>query len=73
MCFICAMNKRKYTLLPSFPARTKSWLARAGLHVLSQGIFTCRLYQTVFTVSAIATDSRSFILFTTYFKFNTSF
>jgi len=26
-----------------------------------------------FTGSALATDNRSFILFTTYFKFNTNF
>jgi len=26
-----------------------------------------------FTMSALATDNRSFILFTTYFKFNTNF
>ena len=30
---------------------------------LSQGIFTCRLYQMDFTVSALTTDSRSFIFF----------
>jgi len=31
------------------------------------------LYQTDFTVSALATDYRSFILFTAYFTFNTNF
>jgi len=33
----------------------------------------CRLYQTGFTVSELAPGNRSFILFTTYFKFNTNF
>ena len=31
------------------------------------------LYQTECTVSALANDSGSFILFTTHFKFNTNF
>jgi hypothetical protein len=48
-------------LLPSFPFCSKTWLALAGLHVLSQGILTCRLYQTDYKVSALATDNRPFI------------
>jgi len=53
------------SLLPSFLTRIKIWLAHASLHVLSQRVFMCRLYQTDFTLSALATDNRSFILFTT--------
>ena len=56
------------TVLPSFPSSKKTWLASASLHVLSQGIFTCRLYQMDFTVSSLATENRSFILFATLFQ-----
>jgi len=52
-------------VLLSLLVRTKTQLARAGLHVPSQGIFTCRLNHTDFKVSALATDNRSFILFLT--------
>jgi len=37
------------------------------------GVFTCRLYQTDFTVSALATDNTAFILFTTYFNLTPTF
>jgi hypothetical protein len=56
------------TELLSFPSATKTKQTSAGLHVLSQRIFTCRLYQTDCTVSAIATDNRPFVLFTILFQ-----
>ena len=43
------------------------------MHVPFQGIFTCRLYQTECTRSALATDNRSFILFTAYFNLTANF
>jgi len=56
------------TELLSFPSATKTEQASAGLHVLSQGIFTCKRYQTDCTVSALASDNRPFVLFTTLFQ-----
>ena len=40
---------------------------------LNHAVFTCRPYQTDFTVSALATDNRSFILFTACFNLTPTF
>jgi hypothetical protein len=61
-----------YFYRPFLPVQKPNQLT-PGLPVLSQVIFTCKLYQTHCTVSAPATDNTSFILFPHLIQFNTKF
>jgi len=67
MKFVAPLLLYTTATILSSPYKDRTSLRRFACPI--HEIFTCRQYQMDFTVSALATDNRSFILFNTYFKF----